>query len=123
RLVGKLIYLSHTRPDIAYVVSVASLGKGLLFKKEGTLSMEIYTDANYVGPIVDKRFTYGYCMFLEGNLVTWRSDRLRISHYFLYQNTRFSYAAEDYSLSVWDADSNKEIEMGFYRKILSLQEM
>nr|KYP37079.1 Retrovirus-related Pol polyprotein from transposon TNT 1-94 [Cajanus cajan] len=61
RLVGKLIYLSYTRPDIAYAVSVMSqfmhdprerhmqavdkilqylksnLGKGLLFKREDTL--------------------------------------------------------------------------------------
>ncbi|RDX96694.1 hypothetical protein CR513_20602, partial [Mucuna pruriens] len=92
RLVEKLIYLSHTRPDIAYVVSVvsqfmhdpkerhlqASPGKGLLFRKEGTLSMEIYTDADYAGSVVDRRSTSGYCMFLGGNLVTWRSKKQNV---------------------------------------------
>ncbi|RDX96167.1 hypothetical protein CR513_21205, partial [Mucuna pruriens] len=92
RLMRKLIYLSHTRSDIAYVVSVvsqfmhdhrerhlqavemilqylkASPDKGLLFRKKSTLSMEIYTDADYVGSVVDKRSTSGYCMFLGGNL-------------------------------------------------------
>ena len=71
KLVGKLIYLSHNRPDIACVVSVvsqfmhdprerhlqavdkiiqylkASLGKGLLFKKGENLSMKVYTDVDY----------------------------------------------------------------------------
>ncbi|RDY00397.1 Arm repeat protein with ABF2, partial [Mucuna pruriens] len=68
RLVGKLIYLSHTKSDIVYAVSVASLGKGLLFKKEVTLSMKIYTDGNYAGSVVDRRSTSVYCMFLGGNL-------------------------------------------------------
>ncbi|RDX94047.1 Copia protein, partial [Mucuna pruriens] len=88
KLVRKLIYLSPTRPDIAYAVSVAverilqylkaSPGKGLLFKKEGTLSMEIYTDADYAGSVVDRRSTSGYCMFLRGNLVTWRSKKQNV---------------------------------------------
>ena len=30
-------------------------GRGLLFKKGGSLSIEIYTDADYTGSLVDKR--------------------------------------------------------------------
>ncbi|RDY01552.1 Copia protein, partial [Mucuna pruriens] len=56
----------------------ASPGKGLLFKKEGTLSMEIYTDVDYAGSVVDRRSTSGYCMFLGGNLVTWKSKKQNV---------------------------------------------
>ena len=97
RLVGRLIYLAHTRQDIAYSVSVISQfmhdprephlqvayrvllkgnpRKGILFKKNDTLALEACIDADYVVSIVDRRSTTGYCTFLGGNLATWRSKK------------------------------------------------
>nr|KYP34594.1 hypothetical protein KK1_044428 [Cajanus cajan] len=53
----------------------SSPGKGLLFKREDTLTMKIYTDADYAGSITDKKYTSGYCMFLGDSLITWRSKK------------------------------------------------
>ncbi|KAJ7967937.1 Retrovirus-related Pol polyprotein from transposon TNT 1-94 [Quillaja saponaria] len=99
RLVGKLLYLSHTRPDIAYAVSVVSqfmhdphsahldavhrilrylksvAGKGLLFEKHKSLKLEAYTDADWAGSLDDRRSTSGYCIFVGENLVSWRSKK------------------------------------------------
>jgi len=40
--------------------------------------MKIYSDADYARSIVDRRSTTGYCMFLGGNLVTWRSKKQNV---------------------------------------------
>ncbi|XP_024313242.1 uncharacterized protein LOC106865836 isoform X1 [Brachypodium distachyon] len=96
RLVGRLIYLSHT---IAFAVSVVSqfmhdprsthmevvnrilrylkgcLGKGLLYTRQGNVQVECYTDADWAGSLDDRRSTSGYCTFVGGNLVSWRSKK------------------------------------------------
>ncbi|XP_038880308.1 uncharacterized mitochondrial protein AtMg00810-like [Benincasa hispida] len=99
RLVGKLIYLSHTKPDISYAVSLvnqfmqapykrhmeavtrilrylkSSLGKGLVFRKHDKRCIKAYIDSNWVDSVIDKKSTLGYCTFVWGNLVTWRSNK------------------------------------------------
>ncbi|CAL2226843.1 unnamed protein product [Prunus armeniaca] len=89
RLVGRLIYLSLTRPDIAYVVSIASQFMHSPNEDHMTAVMHImsylkcthgrgYTDADYAGNVIDRRSTSGYFTFVGGNLVTWRSKKQNV---------------------------------------------
>lgn len=50
-------------------------GKGILFKRNKSLSIESYMDADYAGSIVHNRSTMGYCTLLGGNLVSWKSKK------------------------------------------------
>ncbi|KAK8921057.1 hypothetical protein KSP39_PZI020242 [Platanthera zijinensis] len=102
RLVGRLIYLSHTRPDITYAVGVLSRhmhspsvrhqqavfrvlrylkkapGRGVLFKNGKSLEVEVFTDADWAGNQDDRKSTTGYCTFVGGNLVSWRSKKQNV---------------------------------------------
>ncbi|XLR42330.1 hypothetical protein S83_026990 [Arachis hypogaea] len=69
-------YLQAVNMIIQYLK--ASPRKGLLFKKEGILSIKVYTDTDYAGTIIDRRSTLGYYMFLGGNLVTWRRKKQNV---------------------------------------------
>lgn len=93
QMVGNLLYLSHTCPDIAFVVGVVSqhshdprqkhldevyrilrylkgsLERGLLFKKSGKRNVEMFTDADWAGDHEDRKFTFDYCTFFLRNYI------------------------------------------------------
>ncbi|KAK2966380.1 hypothetical protein RJ640_021524 [Escallonia rubra] len=99
RLVGKLNYLIVTRPDIAYAVSTVSQfmseptvkhwaaleqilcylkgapGLGLLYSNHGHSYIECFSDADWAGSKLDRKSTTGYCVFVGGNLVSWKSKK------------------------------------------------
>ena len=57
--------------DVVYRILTylkGSFGRGLLFKGRGHLQVEAFTDANWVGSVVGRRSTFGYCTFIRGNL-------------------------------------------------------
>nr|XP_043630053.1 secreted RxLR effector protein 161-like [Erigeron canadensis] len=102
RIVGKLIYLSHTQPDIVYAVGVVSQsmhqpqeahmnaflrilryfketsGHGVLFEPNEHLNIQVYRDADWAGDKENMRSTSGYFSPVGGNLVTWRSKKQKV---------------------------------------------
>ena len=98
-LVGKLIYLTITRPNISFAVGIVSqfmqaphvdhwnvvlrilsyikktLGQGLLYEDKGDTQISGYCDADWAGSLIDRRSTTGYCVSIGGNVVSWKSKR------------------------------------------------
>ena len=100
RLVGKLNYLTITCLDISIAVIVISQiimsaprsthtesalsilrylkaysGRGLLYGVHSHLRTEAFTDSNRAASPSIRMSTIGYCIFLGGNLVTWKSKK------------------------------------------------
>ena len=50
-------------------------GHGILYKKHGYTRIECFSHAYWAGSKEDKRSTLGYCVFVRGNLVSWKSKK------------------------------------------------
>ncbi|GKA95859.1 uncharacterized mitochondrial protein-like protein [Tanacetum coccineum] len=98
-LVGALQYLTITRPDLSYVVNQVSqflhaptiahfqsvkrilryvkgtISFGLTFSRPHTNTIIGYFDADWARCLDTRRSTYGYSIYLGGNLVSWSAKK------------------------------------------------
>ncbi|KAF5450519.1 hypothetical protein F2P56_030860 [Juglans regia] len=96
RLIGRLIYLTISRPDITYAVSVlsqfmdkpaqihlhhahrilrylkGSIGQGLFFSASSSLQLKAYSDSDWATCPKTQRSVIGFCVFLGDSLVSWQ---------------------------------------------------
>ncbi|KAI3730786.1 hypothetical protein L1987_61963 [Smallanthus sonchifolius] len=99
KLVEKLIYLSHTRPDISYSVHYLSQymhkplvphlnvalrllkylkkspGKGILFSKGLVFDLRAYSDSDWGKCLDSRKSITGFCILLGNSLISWKSKK------------------------------------------------
>ncbi|RVW27157.1 Retrovirus-related Pol polyprotein from transposon TNT 1-94 [Vitis vinifera] len=54
---------------------VVQPGQGVLYENRGHTQVVGYTDADWAGSPTDRRSTSGYCVFIGGNLISWKSKK------------------------------------------------
>ncbi|CAJ2636545.1 unnamed protein product [Trifolium pratense] len=99
RLVGRLLYLNTTRPDITFITQQLSQflskpththytaalrvlkylkncpGRGLFFPRSSSLQILGFSDADWAGCKDSRRSISGHCFFLGQSLISWRTKK------------------------------------------------
>ncbi|XP_022888908.1 uncharacterized protein LOC111404314 [Olea europaea var. sylvestris] len=99
RLIGRLLYLTISRPDITFAVHKlsqfvaqprkphlevahhllqylkASPGQGLLFSANSSLQIRAFSDADWGACLDTRKSVTGYCVFLGDSQVSWKAKK------------------------------------------------
>ncbi|WMV41466.1 hypothetical protein MTR67_034851 [Solanum verrucosum] len=51
---------------------------GIVYRNNGHTRIECFANADWAGSKIDRRSTTGYCVFVGGNLVSWRSKKQNV---------------------------------------------
>ncbi|XP_052728009.1 uncharacterized mitochondrial protein AtMg00810-like [Vigna angularis] len=99
KLVGRLLYLTSTRPDITFTTQQlsqfmsnptqmhlraamrvlhylkSSPGKGLMLRRDSPIHILGFSDADWAICVDSRRSVTGYCLFLGNSLISWKTKK------------------------------------------------
>ncbi|GJT55845.1 putative ribonuclease H-like domain-containing protein [Tanacetum coccineum] len=101
-MIGSLIYLTASRPDIMFVVCVCARFQltpnishlhvvkrifrylkgqpklGIWYPRDSPFDLEAFSNSDYAGASLDRKFTTGGCQFLAKRLISWQCKKQTI---------------------------------------------
>lgn len=99
RLIGKLLYLTVTRPDLAYFVNKLSqfvvaprdthlhaahcvlkyikgkVAQGLFYSSSSDLKLSVFSDSDWAVCPDTRRSISGFCVLIGTSLISWKSQK------------------------------------------------
>nr|GEY94771.1 uncharacterized mitochondrial protein AtMg00810-like [Tanacetum cinerariifolium] len=72
-MMGSLMYLTSSRPDIIYLKGKPHLG--LWYPKDSPFNLVAYSDSDYVGASLDMKSITGGCQFFGCRLISWQCKK------------------------------------------------
>nr|XP_016515674.1 PREDICTED: uncharacterized mitochondrial protein AtMg00810-like [Nicotiana tabacum] len=75
RLIGKLNFLQHTKPDISFFVQHLSEFLGILLSSSSDFTLKAYSDSDWAACPISRRSVTGYFILLGDSHVSWKSKK------------------------------------------------
>lgn len=81
----------HYRADLLVLMFIKSaLDIGLLYRKHTHLCVHAFSDSKYASDKLDRSSIIGYCTYIGGNMITWRSKKQSVDSH---SSTQVEYQA------------------------------
>ncbi|XP_043815139.1 uncharacterized protein LOC122724392 [Manihot esculenta] len=70
-----LIYVLQKMTETLMMIQRGTPGLGILYRDHGYTTLECFSDADWAGSKSNRKSTTSYCVFVGGNLVSWKSKK------------------------------------------------
>ncbi|GJV81596.1 ribonuclease H-like domain, reverse transcriptase, RNA-dependent DNA polymerase [Tanacetum coccineum] len=108
-MIGSLMYLTSSRPNIIYLKGQPKLS--LWYPKDSSYNLEAYTDSDYAGASLGRKYTTGGCQFLRSRLISWQCKKQTVVANF---TTEAEYVAAANCYAVNDEIQVSAVGLTFY---------